>query len=149
MSQKTELIGELGQIMEKHGLTKITLIEKELSSNEIILERGTGKQEVRKTTELTATIEQQPQTEDVQKSPHSEVIAPMVGVFYTAPSANDAPFVKIGDNFQKGDTLCILEAMKLMNEIQADRDGKIIDICVANGDVVEFGQILFKVQFYD
>ena len=73
-----------------------------------------------------------------------EIKAPIVGVFYSAPSPEADPFVRIGDTVKKGDVLCILEAMKSMNEITAEHDGKIIDICVQNGDVVEFGQVLFK-----
>ena len=73
------------------------------------------------------------------------VKSPMVGVFYAAPSPEKPPFVKVGDHVKKGDVLCIIEAMKLMNEITAEQDGEIADICVANGDVVEFGQILFKI----
>lgn len=72
--------------------------------------------------------------------------SPMVGVFYSAASPEADPFVRIGDTVKKGDILCILEAMKSMNEIQAERDGKIIDICANNGDVVEFGQILFQLD---
>ena len=75
-----------------------------------------------------------------------EIKSPMVGVFYSAPSPDADSFVRIGDIVKKGDVLCILEAMKSMNEIQAERDGKIIDICANNGDVVEFGQILFKLD---
>ncbi|MDO4356300.1 MAG: acetyl-CoA carboxylase biotin carboxyl carrier protein, partial [Clostridia bacterium] len=73
------------------------------------------------------------------------VKSPMVGVFYAAPSPEKPPFVKVGDRVKKGDVLCIIEAMKLMNEITAEQDGEIADVCVANGDVVEFGQILFKI----
>ena len=73
------------------------------------------------------------------------VKSPMVGVFYAAPSPEKPPFVTVGDHVKKGDVLCIIEAMKLMNEITAEQDGEIADICVANGDVVEFGQILFKI----
>lgn len=75
-----------------------------------------------------------------------EVKSPMVGVFYAAPSPEADPFVRIGDTVKKGDVLCILEAMKLMNEITAEQDGKIADICAKNGDVVEFGQVLFKIS---
>lgn len=71
------------------------------------------------------------------------VICPLVGVFYAAPSPNDAPFVAVGDTVKKGDVLCIVEAMKLMNEITAEQDGIITEICVENGQVVEFGQPLF------
>lgn len=72
------------------------------------------------------------------------VTSPMVGVFYTSPSPTDPPFVTVGSKVKKGDVLCIIEAMKLMNEITAEEDGEIIDICATNGSVVEYGQILFK-----
>ena len=72
------------------------------------------------------------------------IVAPMVGLFYAAPSPESEPFVKVEDKVKKGDTICIIEAMKLMNEITADRDGEIIDICVHNGDIVEYGQTIFK-----
>ncbi|OQB25118.1 MAG: Biotin carboxyl carrier protein of acetyl-CoA carboxylase [Firmicutes bacterium ADurb.Bin182] len=74
-----------------------------------------------------------------------EIKSPMVGVFYAAPSPDSAPFATIGSNIKKGDVLCIIEAMKLMNEICAEIEGQIVDVCVSNGDVVEFGQTLFKV----
>ena len=74
----------------------------------------------------------------------NEIKAPMVGVFYCASSPESEPFVKIGSRVKKGDTLCIIEAMKLMNEITAEMDGEIVDICTHNGDIVEFGQTLFK-----
>ena len=70
----------------------------------------------------------------------------MVGVYYSSPSPDKDSFVRIGTKVKKGDILCILEAMKLMNEIQAEKDGTIVDICAKNGDVVEFGQVLFKVD---
>ena len=73
-----------------------------------------------------------------------EVKSPMVGVFYAAPAPDAPPFVQVGSKVKKGDVLCIIEAMKLMNEITAEHDGEIVDICVANGDVVEFAQVLFK-----
>jgi acetyl-CoA carboxylase biotin carboxyl carrier protein len=74
-----------------------------------------------------------------------EIKSPMVGVFYCAASPEARPFVTAGSVIKKGDVLCIIEAMKLMNEIQAETDGQIVDICVSNGDVVEFGQTLFKI----
>ena len=74
----------------------------------------------------------------------TEVKAPMVGVFYEAPAPDAKPFVQRGDRVKKGDVLCVIEAMKLMNEITAEFDGEVADICVQNGEVVEFGQPLFK-----
>lgn len=73
------------------------------------------------------------------------VLAPTVGVFYSAPSPDVRPFVEVGDQVKKGDTLCIIEAMKLMNEIPAEVDGTVAEICVGNGQVVEFNQPLFRI----
>ena len=73
-----------------------------------------------------------------------EIKSPMVGVFYAAPSPDAKPFVEVGSKVKKGDIVCIVEAMKLMNEISAEFDGEVVDICVHNGDVVEYGQTLFK-----
>lgn len=69
----------------------------------------------------------------------------MVGVFYDSPSPEADPYVKVGDKVKKGDVLCIIEAMKLLNEITAEQDGEIVDICAHNADVVEYGQTLFKI----
>ncbi len=71
--------------------------------------------------------------------------SPMVGVFYAAPSPEKPPFVNVGDSVQKGDIVCIIEAMKIMNEITADKSGVIEEILVNNGDVVEFDQPLFRI----
>mgnify|MGYP002409882763 CR=1 FL=1 len=73
-----------------------------------------------------------------------EIKSPMVGVFYAAPSPDAEPFVKAGSRVKKGDVLCVIEAMKLMNEVNAEQDGTILEICVKNGDVVEYGQTLFQ-----
>ena len=73
-----------------------------------------------------------------------EIRSPMVGVFYAAPTEDAPPFVKAGDVVKKGDVLCIIEAMKLMNEITAEQDGMIEEVCVGNNQVVEFDHILFR-----
>lgn len=74
------------------------------------------------------------------------VKSPVVGVFYAAPAENADPYVVVGDHVKKGQTLCIVEAMKLMNEITAEEDGIISEICVANDQVVEFGTELFRIK---
>ena len=74
----------------------------------------------------------------------TEVPSPIVGIFYSAPSPDAEPFVSIGSKVKKGDVICIIEAMKLMNEIKAEQDGEIVDICIKNGDIAEFGQTIFK-----
>lgn len=71
--------------------------------------------------------------------------SPMVGVFYAAPAPDRPPFVSVGDTVNKGDVVCIIEAMKIMNEITADESGTITEILVDNGDVVEYDQPLFKI----
>jgi len=75
-----------------------------------------------------------------------KVRSPMVGTMYSSPSPEAAPFVTIGQSVKTGDTLCIIEAMKMFNEIEADRTGKIIDILVTNGDPVEYDQPLFVIE---
>lgn len=74
------------------------------------------------------------------------ITSPMVGTFYRAPSPTSSPFVEIGDTVKKGQTLCIIEAMKLMNEIESDVSGVVTDILVENGKPVEYGQRLFVIK---
>lgn len=76
----------------------------------------------------------------------SDLASPLIGVFYAAPTEDGKPFVQEGDRIKKGDMLCIIEAMKLMNEITAEEDGMIAEICVANGQVVDYGQTLFRLK---
>ncbi len=76
----------------------------------------------------------------------NNVVSPMVGTFYEASSPNAEPFVKVGDEVNVGDTLCIIEAMKMMNQIESDVAGRISAIQVKNGDPVEFGEVLFIIS---
>ena len=75
-----------------------------------------------------------------------DVTSPMVGTFYRSPAPDADPFVSVGDRVEAGQTLCILEAMKLMNELEAEISGTIREICVENAQPVEFGQVLFRVD---
>ena len=75
-----------------------------------------------------------------------KVTSPMVGTFYTSPSPEAGPFVKVGDKVSEGDTLCIIEAMKIMNPIESDKSGTIKQIVGVNGEPVEFGQTLFVIE---
>ncbi len=75
-----------------------------------------------------------------------DVTAPMVGTFYRAPSPGDSPFVEIGSRISPGQPVCILEAMKLMNELEAEVGGEVLEILVENGTPVEFGQVLMRVK---
>lgn len=74
------------------------------------------------------------------------VKSPMVGVYYGSPAPGEEPFVTVGSRVEKGDVICIVEAMKLMNEITAEMSGEVVEICVEDGEVVEYGQPLFYIK---
>lgn len=88
----------------------------------------------------------QQKTEETPDDGSSPVSSPMVGVFYAAPSPDSEPYVSVGTRVSKGDVLCLIEAMKLMNEVTAEKSGEITKICVENGQVVEYGQPLFMIK---
>ncbi len=75
-----------------------------------------------------------------------EVKSPMVGTFYKSPAPDAAPYAQVGDVIKQGDVLCIVEAMKLMNEVKAEFGGKVVEVCLENADPVEFGQVLYKIE---
>lgn len=83
---------------------------------------------------------------NVPVSDAQTVKAPLVGTFYAAPSEEAAPYVQVGDQVKKGQTLGIVEAMKLMNEIESEYDGVVAEVCVKNGAMVEYGQPLFRIS---
>ncbi len=100
------------------------------------------------TSQIVTPTQSQKQEEKTKSTQHkgTPITSPMVGTFYATPSPDDAPFVKVGDTISIGQVVCIIEAMKLMNEIEAEASGKITEICVNNGDSVEFGQVLMYVE---
>ena len=98
----------------------------------------------KQTTDSDESIEKN--VEESKKVDGLEVLSPMPGTFYRSPSPDDAFFVNEGDSVDKGDTLCIIEAMKIMNEIEAEENGKIQKILVENGHAVEFNQPLFIIN---
>ncbi|HEX6851614.1 MAG TPA: acetyl-CoA carboxylase biotin carboxyl carrier protein [Candidatus Polarisedimenticolaceae bacterium] len=75
-----------------------------------------------------------------------DVASPIVGTYYRQPSPGSDPFVEVGSRVKKGQVLCIIEAMKLMNEIEAEIDGEVVEICVQNAQPVEFGEVLFRIR---
>ena len=84
-----------------------------------------------------------------EKAPQSKgtpITSPMVGAFYAAPAPGAKPFVKVGDTVSTGQVVCIVEAMKLMNEIESEVSGKVVEICVEDGQSVEYGQVLMYVE---
>ena len=97
------------------------------------------------TVETAAPAQQEP--EQIAEEKGGNVVkSPLVGTFYAAPSEDAQPFVKVGDTVKKGQTLAIVEAMKLMNEIESEFDGVVTEILVENEDNVEYGQQLFRIQ---
>jgi len=87
-----------------------------------------------------------PQVAPPGRSDLTEITSPMVGTFYRAAAPGEEPFVEVGNNIKVGQTICILEAMKLMNEIESEFNAEIVEILVENGTPVEFGQVLMRVK---
>jgi len=87
-----------------------------------------------------------PQVAPPGRSDLTEITSPMVGTFYRAAAPDEEPFVEVGNNVKVGQTICILEAMKLMNEIESEFNAEIVEILVENGTPVEFGQVLMRVK---
>lgn len=87
-----------------------------------------------------------PTTEPKNDSKYEEVKSPMVGTFYRTPAPDEPPYVEVGDRIRSGQVLCIIEAMKLMNEIEAEISGQVMEILVNSGEPVEYGQVLMRVK---
>lgn len=130
-------------LMKELGLTGLEITE----DNKVVRLERSNPQVVRETVAVDL-VSDQPATSSAEpvSADYVSVKSPIVGVFYAAPAENADPYVNIGDKIKKGQTLCIVEAMKLMNEITAEEDGEILEICVTNGQVVEFGTELFRIK---
>jgi len=138
-----EYIRQVARLLNDSGLTKIDISE---ANAKITLEKTENIAAVVQKADYipSSTAAETGSEEVINFNSLIEVTSPIVGVYYAAPSPEAEPFVSIGDMIKKGDVLCIIEAMKLINEITAEQDGKIVDICLKNEEVVEFGQVLFK-----
>ena len=151
MDFKPDYIEKLAKIISDNGLTEISLEDGEQA---ITVRKDLPEVIVGGTTSASTPVVQSAVTVPAESTENSEepaqkgkaITSPMVGTFYSA-SAPDAPaFVEIGSEVKVGDVVCIIEAMKLMNEIKSEQAGKVIKICVKNGDPVEFGQVLMYVE---
>ena len=121
------------------------------NSNKVVASTGMQNQVIEASAPLTVpTVQENKETSlvnvQLKEENYKIVKSPMVGTFYASSSPDKEPFVKIGDRVHKGQVLCIVEAMKLMNEIESEFDGEIAEICVKNEDVVEYGTPLFKIK---
>ena len=117
-------------------------VKKNIAPTQVVKENVTEVRENNVKTETIAINEVKKSEQDNYKI----IKSPMVGTFYSKSAPTAEPFVKVGDKVKKGQTLCIIEAMKLMNEIEAECDGEIAEICVTDDNMVEFGEMLFKIK---
>lgn len=151
-------LAEIADVMEDRGLTRVRVEEPDGTAVE--LERASAAQPVAvpmpmpsamaapvaAPAAMPAAPEPAAQTPAAAPEPKGiEVTAPMVGVFYSAPAPGDEPFVHVGSKVKAGETLCIIEAMKVLNEVTAEADGEVLEICVADGDLVEFDSCLMRI----
>lgn len=134
-------IRKYAELMKELGLTGLEITE---DQRKVRLERTApilASENVYSVPALDSVEQTAPEVKD-----YISVKSPIVGVFYAAPAENANPYVRAGDSVKKGQTLCIIEAMKLMNEIAAEVDGVISEVCVTNGQIVEFGTELFRIK---
>ena len=150
MKFETDYIEKLAKIISDNGLSEISLedgeqaitIRKDLPEVNMVASAPAA---------VAATPAPQaaaaPTDTKAEATPKGKAVtSPMVGTFYSAPSPDAEPFVEVGKTIAEGDVVCIIEAMKLMNEIKSEHSGKVTQICVKNGDPIEFGQVLMYVE---
>ena len=135
---KEENIRKYAQLMRELGLTGLEITEE---NTVVRLERNVSAAQANVAIEAPAVS-----AASAEQGDYISVRSPMIGVFYAAPAENADPYVNIGDRVQSGQTLCIIEAMKLMNEIPAEVSGEIMEICVKNGQTVDYGCELFRLR---
>ncbi len=133
-------IKELAELLAEHGLTELELEEKD---ERVYLSRASA---IAASPVAAAAVAPTVSTaQEAQSEAAGEALeSPLVGVAYLAPAPGESAFVSAGQSVKKGQILCILEAMKVMNEFTAPRDGVVLEICVGNEELVEFGQVLFR-----
>ena len=145
--RETERLRELIRVVQESGIGEITIEEGE---QRITVRRTEGDLSVPSVAAVPVGVPAIPAVEEAPLPPPADgllrVEAPMVGTFYRAPAPDAPPFVEVGDAVAPGQTLCILEAMKLMNEIKAEREAFVRRICVENAQAVEYGQLLFELE---
>ncbi len=141
-------VEKLFQLMQEHDISEVNLRNGKIS---VEVKRNRGNEFFVPDSNKNITIANLETDEKLSiKEQEDENIylvkAPLVGTFYKASAPDSDPFVEKGDKVKKGDVLCIVEAMKSMNEIQSDVSGEIKEVCMKNTELVEFGQVLFKID---
>lgn len=140
---------QIKRLMDDMGESKLTALDIEFPDGiKISMKKENDAQKV--VTELpTAQVNVNTQNQTTiqpDSKEYKEIKSPMVGTFYSKSSPTAKPYVGVGSKVKKGDIVCIVEAMKLMNEIESDVDGEIVEICVSDGETVDFGKTLFRIK---
>ena len=148
-------IKKLMELLEESGIAEIEVKEGEesiklsrnITSSAVPLQQMVQQPMMAPQQQATQAASQvENKKDDSSNQNRNTVNSPMVGTFYASASPESKPFVTVGQSVKKGDTLCILEAMKMMNQVQAESDGKILEILIDNAEPVEFDQPLFVVE---
>ena len=141
------------KILDAFDKSKTNILELETEDFRIYLDKSVAASSASQQIIQTHQI-QEPVVQKIEAKPECEaegeiISSPMVGTFYQAPSPDSPPYVRVGDKIKKGQTLCIIEAMKIMNELEAEFDMEIMEILVEDGEPVEFDTPLFRVKRLD
>ena len=144
--QEFSLEGEDFKLEIKRNLSDQNKFTNNLDSNNSFDRQIIGNQKPIGDTVSVVNEPDVPQVAPPGRSDLTEITSPMVGTFYRASAPGEEPFVEVGNNIKVGQTICILEAMKLMNEIESEFNAEIVEILVENGTPVEFGQVLMRVK---
>ena len=143
-----EKIEHLMRLMANHQISELEVSDDDLKIKLVRGSRSTQpeQQPAQQTQPAAQPLQTTQATPPAQTANHTVITSPFVGTFYRASSPGAEPYVEVGDTVKKGDVLCIVEAMKLMNEIEADKSGKIVEVLVENGKPVEFDQPLIVIE---
>ena len=142
---------EIKEIIDDFGNSKIGELSIEFSDGTKVSMKKNSMPAVPELAKPVVVPEQavtvvQKQAEEKKEEEYKVVKSPMVGTFYSKSSPNVKPYVEVGSKVKKGDILCIVEAMKLMNEIESEFDGEVVEVCAKDGEMVDYGKPLFKLK---
>lgn len=137
-----EEIEELTKYLNEKGLTEVTV---ETKDGKITVKKDVLGEITTSVSPLFDKTVKKDKTSKVESKYH-DVISPMVGAFYASPSPDADPFVQIGSKVKAGSVLCIIEAMKIMNELPSEVSGTVVEILVENGQTIEYGQVLMRIE---
>ena len=141
-----DYIEKVVELLESSTLSELSLTD---GNQSITMKRGGDVVPVAKKTAVSKTITETEPMQEEETTPETKrksIVSPMVGTFYKSMSPDAKPFVEVGQTVGTGQVVCIIEAMKLMNEIEADVSGRIVEVCVEDGQPVEFGQVLMYLE---